>query len=247
MTPAGERLQKYIARCGYCSRRKAELLMLHGLVEVDGRPAGDLGVRVDPGSSRVTILGEEILPPEPLTILLNKPAGFITSTHDTHERLTVMDLLPRPVRARGVLPAGRLDLDTEGLLILTNDGDLQHRITHPRYHREKEYRATLDRRPRPRDLDRLRAGVYLADVCRSTQPASVELERSPRRGPWVARVVISEGMKRQVRRMFEVIDVEVVHLERLRIGSLLLGDLERGAYRELSEDEVRELRGHGED
>ena len=130
---ARERLQKYIANCGYCSRRKAELLIEAGLVEVDGTVVRELGAKIDPSRQGVRIHGEDILPPSRRVVALHTPAGFITSTHDTHDRLTVMDLLPRRIAETGVLPAGRLDLETEGLLILTNDGDLQHRITHPRY------------------------------------------------------------------------------------------------------------------
>jgi len=127
------RLHKYLANAGYCSRRRAELLIQAGLVQVNGRTVSNLGATIDPSRDVVTIHGAVIVPPEPLTIMLNKPAGFLSSTHDTHDRLTVMDLLPRWVRNRGVVPVGRLDLDTEGLLLLTNDGDLHHLVTHPRY------------------------------------------------------------------------------------------------------------------
>jgi 23S rRNA pseudouridine2605 synthase len=168
-----ERLQKYIANCGHCSRRKAELLIEAGLVQVDGVVVRELGAKVDPGRSDVRIQGERVLPPSKRTIALHKPAGFITSTHDTHERLTVMDLLPRSIAETGVLPAGRLDLETEGLLILTNDGDLQHRITHPRYECAKEYHVELDRAPTGEELARLSAGIFLAELGRTTSPAEI--------------------------------------------------------------------------
>jgi len=119
------------------------------LVEVDGRKA-ELGYKIDPEKQTVTINGEEVRPNSRMVIALHKPAGFITSTHDTHDRLTVMDLLPRRIAQTGVLPAGRLDLETEGLLIMTNDGDLQHHITHPRYECEKEYYVELNQNPASR-------------------------------------------------------------------------------------------------
>ncbi len=229
------RIQKYIASCGYCSRRKAELLVEHGLVEVNGKVVESLGTKIRPDVDVVAINRERIEPPEPLSIMLNKPSGFITSTHDTHERLTVLDLLPRSIRELGVLPAGRLDLETEGLLILTNVGDLQHQITHPRYSCEKEYRAKLSRRPDPGEVEKLRRGVFLSEVGKKTQAAEIEVDGK------VARVVIGEGMKRQVRRMFEVVGIHVTYLERVRIGRVELGDLRRGGWRRLSEDEVEAL------
>jgi len=236
-----ERLQKYIANCGYCSRRKAELLIEAGLVQVDGVVVQELGVKIDPGRSDVRIHGERILPPTGLTIALHKPAGFITSTHDTHDRLTVMDLLPRRLADRGVLPAGRLDLETEGLLILTNDGDLQHRITHPRYECEKEYHVELDRAPTGAELARLSEGIFLRELERTTSPAVLsDLHRRPDGGASL-RIRIREGMKRQIRRMFEALGMTVTYLRRLSIGGVQLADLPRGEWRELTREEVASL------
>ncbi len=238
-----QRLHKYIAGCGHCSRRKAELLIQAGLVYVNDRVATDLGFKIDPDKATVTINGEKVEPPTPLTMILNKPAGFITSTHDTHERLTVMDLLPKSAITRGVLPVGRLDLETEGLLVFTNDGDLQHRITHPRYTCTKTYRAALNRAPSPDQLNELRAGVFLPEVGKKTSPAEVEL--LPNQAKPVAEVRIGEGMKRQVRRMFETQNIRVVHLERTAIVDVTLGDLPRGSWRELTETEIASLRQEG--
>lgn len=234
-----ERLQKYIANCGYCSRRKAELLITHGLVHVNNKTIRELGHKIDPESDQVVINTESIAPPPRVTVALNKPAGFITSTHDTHDRLTVMDLLPRSLVIQGLRPVGRLDLDTEGLLLLTNDGDLLHRITHPRYSCSKEYRALLNREPQPQELEKMRGGVYLKEVGKQTQPADIQIERDG--GQTWARVVIHEGMKRQVRRTFEVVGVEVIHLERTRIGEVALNGIERGAHRTLSSSELEGL------
>ena len=242
-----QRLHKYIASCGHCSRRKAELLIEAGLVQIDGRVASDLGTKLDPTRSTVTINGERVEPPDPLTLILNKPAGFITSTHDTHDRLTVMDLLPRSAVERGVLPVGRLDLETEGLLVFTNDGDLQHRITHPRYTCSKTYRATLSRPPTEIDLEKLRRGVFLTEVGKTTSPAEVDLVSESDQSPAVAQVRIAEGMKRQVRRMFETQGIEVVHLERIAIAEVGLGDLGRGAWRELEQREIASLRQEGKE
>ena len=240
-----ERLQKYIANCGYCSRRKAELLIEAGLVQVDGVVVQELGAKIDPARSEVRIHGERIVPPTGLTIALHKPAGFITSTHDTHDRLTVMDLLPRRLADTGVLPAGRLDLETEGLLILTNDGDLQHRITHPRYECEKEYHVELDRAPTAAELAKLAEGIWLRELERTTSPAELtDLHRHPD-GSAALKIRIREGMKRQIRRMFEALGMTVTYLRRLSIGGVALGELPRGEWRELTHEEVASLAAAG--
>lgn len=234
------RLHKFIANCGYTSRRRAELLIQAGRVTVNGKVVRGLGAKVRPDRDSVAINGETISLPAPLTIALNKPAGIITSTHDTHERLTVMDLLPRTVQQLGVVPAGRLDQDTEGLLVLTNDGDLGHRITHPRYETEKEYEAVVRGQPSQRALKRLEGGVLLEGE--RTAPARIaQVEASG--GLTTVHIVIREGKKRQVRRMFAAIGHEVVHLSRRRIGRLHLGDLPLGEWRELSSEEIADLVG----
>jgi 23S rRNA pseudouridine2605 synthase len=231
------RLHKYIANCGYCSRRRAELLIQAGRVKVNGKVVERLGTSVFPGDS-VTINDEPIALPEPLAIIFNKPAGIITSTHDTHERLTVMDYLPRSLRDHGVLPVGRLDQDTEGLLILTNDGDLNHRITHPRHETEKEYAALVSGRPAPAALRRLEQGVEIDGE--RTSPARIE-RVEPKGERTLVHIVIGEGKKRQVRRMFAAIGHEVLELRRIRIGGLTLGDLPLGAWRKLGDEEIAAL------
>jgi len=227
MSRDAERLQKYISRCGHCSRRRAELLIEKGLVRVNSAIVDQLGTRVIPGKDRVTINGVKIRLPKSLTVALHKPAGFITSTHDTHDRLTVMDLLPKRMIESGVLPAGRLDLQTEGLLVLTNDGELLHRVTHPRFECVKE------------------SGVFLKEVGKVTAKAKLTHVRHRKDGTATLHVKIHEGMKRQVRRMFDVVGIKVTYLKRLAIGGLTLGDLEKGRWRQLASKEVQLLTGDG--
>ena len=234
------RLHKYIGNCGYTSRRRAELLIQAGRVAVNGKVLTSLGTTIHPGKDVITVNGEEIRPPEPLTIALNKPAGIITSTHDTHDRLTVTDILPRSLVLQGVVPAGRLDQDTEGLLILTNDGDLAHRITHPSFETEKEYEAQVNGAPGPEGLRRLETGVRIEGEM--TAPARIT-SVAPEGAATRVRIVIREGKKRQVRRMFEAIGHPVLHLRRLRIGGLCLGDLPVGEWRALGEGELGLLVG----
>lgn len=234
----GVRLHKFLANCGYTSRRRAELLIQAGRVSVNGSIVSTPGVVIDEKKDTVCVNGEEVTLPPPTTILLNKPAGLITSTHDTHDRLTVMDILPKSIRDLGVLPAGRLDLDTEGLLILTNVGDLGHRITHPRYETEKEYDALVEGRPPETGLKRLEKGVSIDG--QRTAPARVLSARADDGGTRV-HLVIREGRKRQVRRMFEAIGHRVLHLRRVRIGSLRLGDLPPGEWRQLGPEEIQAL------
>lgn len=232
------RLHKFIANCGYTSRRRAELLIQAGRVTVNGKVVKSLGTTIDPARDKVAVNGEQISLPRPLTIMFHKPAGIITSTHDTHERLTVMDYLPKSLRDRGVLPVGRLDRDTEGLLILTNDGDLAHAIAHPSHETEKEYEALVSAVPDAGAIAALESGVRIDG--RLTAPARVlEVARVP--GGARVRIVIHEGKKRQVRRMFEAVGQEVLRLKRVRIAGVRLGDLPPGEWRELSPEEVRAL------
>lgn len=232
------RLHKFIANCGTTSRRRAELLIQAGRVTVNGKVLTSLGTTIDLRKDRVAVNGEEISLPPPTTIILNKPAGIITSTHDTHERLTVMDILPRSLRALGVLPAGRLDQDTEGLLVLTNDGDLSHRITHPSYETEKEYEAVVEGRPGGTAIERLSSGIRIeGEMTAPARVLSVDAEEDGSR----IRIVIHEGRKRQVRRMLEAVGHPVRSLKRLRIAGLALGDLPAGSWRTLSAEEIRAL------
>lgn len=210
-------------------------------MRVNGEVVSGMGLMVDPTQDTVTIHGERVLPPSPTTIVLNKPAGYLTSTEDTHDRLTVMDLLPKKILDAGVLPAGRLDLETEGLLVLTNDGDLHHRITHPSFGCVKEYRVRCNRPLTENDIRRLERGVSIRELGKKTAPAKIDNHVKNRDGTATCHVLIGEGMKRQVRRMFEVVGAEVLHLERLSVGGFQLGDLPRGKWRTMTPEEIRLL------
>lgn len=228
----GERLQKVLAQCGYGSRRACEELIAAGRVRVNGEVAV-LGDRVDPETDSVEVDGR----PAPLRAglvyyLLNKPAGVVSTAQDTHGRATVVDLVPEEPR---VYPVGRLDYETEGLLLLTNDGELTNRLTHPRYGVEKEYLATVEPVPVAAGaLRRLRDGVELEDGM--TAPARVSQP-----SPGLLRITIHEGRNRQVRRMCEAVGHRVVRLVRVRIGPLSDRRLRPGEWRPLDPAEVRQL------
>lgn len=238
-----ERLQKVLARAGYGSRRAAEGVIAEGRVTVDGAVA-TLGAKVDPDRARIEVDGAPIrLEVREVTLILNKPTGYVVTAQDEEGRPTVYDLLPgAPSHLRYV---GRLDADTAGLLIMTTDGELAHRLSHPRYEVDKEYEAWVTGVVPERALDALRSGVPLEDG--PTAPAIIE--RMPgAEPPTRVRLVIHEGRKRQVRRMFQAVGHEVFRLQRRRVGSLELGGLPRGQSRELTPDEesgLRELVGLG--
>ena len=227
----GERLQKVLARVGIGSRRVCEDLIAEGRVLVDGEMAV-LGRRVDPETALIEVDGAPVgVRPDLVHYVLNKPAGVVTTADDPQGRPTVVGLVPNEPR---VFPVGRLDVDTEGLLLLTNDGELAHRLTHPSYGVEKEYVAEVEGLPTRAVLRRLREGVELDDGL--TAPARATLV-----DPSVVRLTIHEGRNRQVRRMCEAVGHSVVRLIRTRIGPLADRSLAPGAWRELTGDEVRSL------
>lgn len=227
----GERLQKVLARAGLGSRRTCEELIEDGLVTVNGEVAR-LGRRVDAESDVVEVDGVPVSVRDGLVYyLLNKPAGVISTAADTHGRPTVVELVPEEPR---VVPVGRLDAATEGLLILTNDGELTHRLTHPSFGVDKEYLAEVEGAPSRGALRRLREGVELEDGV--TAPAQASLL-----APNLVRLVIHEGRNRQVRRMCEAVGHPVVRLVRSRIGPLSDRTLKPGEWRALEPAEVREL------
>lgn len=227
----GERLQKVLARVGIGSRRVCEDLIAEGRVLVDGEMAV-LGRRVDPETALIEVDGAPVgVRPDLVHYVLNKPAGVVTTADDPQGRPTVVGLVPNEPR---VFPVGRLDVDTEGLLLLTNDGELAHRLTHPSYGVEKEYVAEVEGLPTRAVLRRLREGVELDDG--PTAPARATLV-----DPSVVRLTIHEGRNRQVRRMCEAVGHSVVRLIRTRIGPLADRSLAPGAWRELTGDEVRSL------
>jgi pseudouridine synthase len=230
-----ERLQKALARAGFGSRRAAEELIAAGRVHVNGRIA-TLGDRVDPASDVVEVDGRRAsVDPELRYVALHKPKGVTTTMRDPHAGRDLRSFLPDGPR---VFPVGRLDRDTEGLLLLTNDGELAHRLTHPRHGVEKEYLAEVDGVPTMRHLAKLKRGVALDDGVAKALDASFA-GRS--RGRGALRVVLTEGRKREVRRMLETIGLPVRRLVRTRVGSVRLGRLAAGDRRDLSPDEVRAL------
>lgn len=227
----GERLQKALARVGYGSRRVCEDLIAQGRVTVNGEVA-ELGRRVDVDHDLVEVDGAPIgVRPGLVYYLLNKPAGVVTTASDTHGRPTVVDLVPSEPR---VFPVGRLDLDTEGLLLLTNDGEITHRISHPSGGVEKEYLAEVEGTPARGSLRALREGIALDDG--RTAPARASLS-----APSLVKLTIHEGRNRQVRRMLEAVGHPVIRLVRTRIGPLSDRRLAPGAWRELTVDELRAL------
>lgn len=229
--PTGERLQKVLARIGVGSRRVVEDLIAEGRVSVNGVPAV-LGARVDVERDEVAVDGAVLsVVPGLTTYVLNKPAGVVTTASDPHGRPTVVEMVPAEPR---VFPVGRLDLDTEGLLLLTNDGALAHRLTHPSFGVEKEYLAQVSGSPSRAALRRLREGVELEDGL--TAPAKVAAPQ-----PGLLRLTIHEGRNRQVRRMCEAVGHPVIRLVRTRIGPLADPRLAPGEWRPLEQAEVLDL------
>jgi 23S rRNA pseudouridine2605 synthase len=233
------RLNRFLAACGVASRRKAEALIEEGRVMLNGTRVTELATFVKPGRDAVTVDGEPVaLPARPTWILLHKPAGVVSTVLDPEGRPTVVALVPAEPR---VFPVGRLDRDTSGALLLTNDGALTHQLLHPRYHVEKEYEVVVEGVVPNRAMGALRRGILLEGEERPTAPAVVEvLTPGPPRTR--LRLVLGEGRNRQVRRMLEAVGHPVLQLQRVRIGPLTLGDLPVGGWRHLAEEEIRALR-----
>lgn len=233
-----ERLQKAMARAGVASRRQCEALIVAGRVAVNGRVVTVLGTRVDPSVDLVSVDGAELeLAPEKRYFMLHKPDGVITSVGDPQGRRTVMDLVDSD--AAGLVPVGRLDQDTEGLLLVTNDGELAFRLTHPSFEVGKTYVAEVRGDPSEEALGRLRRGVRLEDGI--THPAKDVRVLESRPNRCVLTLSIHEGRKREVRRMLQRIGHPVIHLRRVALGPLKLGALPPGQYRPLTEAEAAEL------
>jgi 23S rRNA pseudouridine2605 synthase len=230
-SPAGEKLQKVLAARGVASRRVVEQMIAAGRVTVNGAVAA-VGARVDRDHDVIEVDGALVsVRPGLVHYLLNKPAGVVSTARDPHGRPTVVDLVPRRPR---VHPVGRLDADTEGLLLLTNDGELTHRLTHPRFGVEKEYLVQIDGRLSAGELRRLREGLELDDG--PTAPA-----RASQPQPGLVRLTIHEGRNRQVRRMFDALGRPVLRLVRVRIGPIADRRLAVGSWRPLTDDERRAL------
>lgn len=230
-----ERLQKILAGAGVASRRKCEELILSGKVQVNGETVTTLGTKADPAVDTITVDGKTVGVEKKLYLVFNKPKGVITSASDPQGRKIVTDYL-KGINER-VYPVGRLDYDTEGLLLLTNDGEFAHLLTHPKHHVPKTYLATVKGVPHGTALDKLKQGIMLEDGM--TAPAEVEYHDLDSDGKSsTITITIHEGRNRQVRRMFDAISHPVIKLKRISFGELFLGNLKRGLYRHLTKDEI---------
>jgi pseudouridine synthase len=241
-----ERLQKILARAGFGSRRACEAIIASGRVRVNGAVVRELGTRADLESDRIHVDGEPLATAavDVVVLIMNKPAGYTTTTSDPHAERTVMQLLPQGLPP-GVLPVGRLDRETSGLLVFTNDGELAHRLAHPSFETTKEYFALVRGIPDARALRHLRRGVEIDG--RRTAPAAVEIAAPPpghgtRDGSTWLRLEIHEGRKRQVRLMCAAVGHSVRDLVRTRVGPLGLGRLQPGRTRRLNAKEVAAIR-----
>ncbi|MBI5823096.1 MAG: rRNA pseudouridine synthase [Chloroflexi bacterium] len=233
-----ERLQKLLAQAGYGSRRACEVFITEGRVRVNGKVA-ELGQKADLFVDKVTIDGKALPKAETLTyIALYKPRNVLSAAEGQDDRQTVRNLIP----VEGHLyPVGRLDFDSEGLILMTNDGELTNKLTHPRFGHEKEYRVLVARRPDEKQMEAWRRGVVLEDGDK-TAPAEVNFLSTSGKGAWI-RVVMGEGKKRQIREVGRLLGLPVVKIIRLRIGTLKLGSLKPRQWRYLTGDEIAELKG----
>jgi 23S rRNA pseudouridine2605 synthase len=233
-----ERLQKILAQAGVASRRKCEELIVSGKVEVNGEVVSTLGAKADPQNDVIVVNGKKIKSEKKLYLMLNKPKGVITSASDPQGRKIVSDYLPG-IKER-VYPVGRLDYDTEGLLLLTNDGEFANLLTHPSHHVPKTYLATVKGVPHGSALEKLAKGIQLEDGL--TAPAELEYQDvdTEKRQARI-NITIYEGRNRQVRRMFEAISHPVILLKRIKFGDLSMQGLARGQYRHLTPKEIEEL------
>jgi pseudouridine synthase len=233
-----ERIQKIMAQGGIASRREAERLILDGRVTLNGKVVEELGTKADTEKDYIKVNGRLITRPEPKTyIMLFKPRGYVTTSKDPEGRPTVMELLEK-VKVR-VFPVGRLDYDTEGLILCTNDGDLAHRLQHPSHEIPKTYLVKVDGVPTQEGVLKLRNGVKLKDGM--TAPARVKIIRKAEANSWLE-VIIHEGRNRQIKRMFEAIGHSVIKLKREGLAFLSLGDLKPAEYRHLTAEEIKKLK-----
>ena len=230
------RLQKHLSECGVASRRKAEELIAAGKVKINGHIA-EIGAKVDPKRDKVTVRGKAVVPVnEKVYIMLNKPRGFVTTMSDELGRKTVSDLVADA--GSRIFPVGRLDRDSEGLLIMTNDGDFANKLTHPSSHVNKTYRVTVKGAAEEEQLLKMKEGIVLDG--RKTLPCDCFVaERKPDRTVLI--FVLNEGRNRQIRRMCEEVGLEVLRLKRTEIAGVKLGMLPQGKWRPLNEREMRRL------
>lgn len=232
------RLQKYIAQSGYTSRRKAEVLISEGKVKVNGIRVTALGTQVDESQDKVEVNGKALtIEEDQVYILLNKPTGIVSTVSDQFDRPTVLSCI-QGIKER-IYPVGRLDYNTSGLLILTNDGEFTNRLTHPRYHVPKTYRVESDGTLNLSDIEALRNGIKIEDY--TTQAAIVTVIKENRRGS-VVEITIYEGKNRQIRKMFDAINHPVLKLRRIKIGNIDDQNLKVGEWRYLTKAELNYLK-----
>ncbi len=230
------RINRFLSESGVCSRRNADKLIEEGCVKINGKTAA-LGSEVDVGSDRVTVNGKAVNPVKTYEYyIMNKPKGYVCTVKDDKDRKTVMDLLPH-TSAR-VFPVGRLDYDTEGLLILTNDGDLTYKLTHPRNEIPKTYVVKTEKPLSEKDISALRSGVVIDGV--RTKKCNVSLIKSTSEGAKL-HITITEGRNRQIRKMIEAVGNSVDFLKRIKIGELTVSGLNRGEVRKLTDAEINYL------
>jgi pseudouridine synthase len=232
------RLNRFLANAGIDARRKIEDFLKEQVVTINKNRVTEPGIRLDPLVDKVAINGQEVHSTHTFVyFLLNKPKGVISSVNDEHGRKTVVDLIPTKLR---IYPVGRLDAETTGALILTNDGELTNQLTHPKYHIAKTYQCLVPGEVSPRQIEQLEKGIQLKDGL--TSPSQIEIiSEKPNRTTF--NITIHEGKNHQVRRMLAAVKLELIELKRIAIGSLELGQLPYGGYRELSENEVTALKG----
>ena len=237
-----ERLDKVISNLGFGSRKEIKGIARKGLIEVDGVIVKDSGTLIDPEKSVIKVNGEEIFYRKYIYLMMNKPDDVISATHDNRDQ-TVIDLLEIEHQVFEPFPIGRLDKDTVGLLLLTNDGDLNHRLISPKYHVDKVYYAKIDKKVTEEDVVKFQKGITIDDgyTCKE---AKLEIISASDEGSEI-QLTIQEGKFHQVKRMFEAVDKKVTYLKRIEFGGLLLdSDLEEGEYRELSQEEVDLLKSY---
>lgn len=232
------RLSRYLAICGVASRRKSDELIQAGKIKVNNKTVMAAGFRVDPDEDKVQYDGEPVEWPKKIrTLKMNKPRGFLTTVSDPNNQKTVMDFIDQ--YEERLYPVGRLDRDSEGLLLFTNDGELALRLTHPRYHLEKEYEVVIEAGPKQKALNELRSGIELDG--KKTGKTNIRFI-SARNKQRTYAVILREGRKRQIRRMFEALGAKVVNLRRIRIGPIKMGHLPLGAVKEVKGPELKALR-----
>ncbi|GBD95107.1 ribosomal large subunit pseudouridine synthase B [bacterium BMS3Abin05] len=227
------RLNKMIANAGVCSRRKADELIRQGRVQVNHKIVTELGVQIEPRNDRIEIDGQPVeLPEKEILILFNKPQNCLTTVSDNFRRKIVFDFINVPYR---IYPVGRLDFDAEGLLILTNSGELAYRLAHPKFKIDKVYHVTVEKPVTPEMVHRLQAGVAIESGVTVTAGVRVV-------SPHVVELTLHQGIKRQVKRMIKAVGNRVTALKRTRLGTLELGDLQPGEWRYLKEEEIAQLK-----